>query len=76
MLGVLRRFAGFVQAHLPALDLVRVASDEPGFVQGFTQGLVITQQRSVNTVANCAGLLPLTNIAVPTARSTADQAMR
>src|SRR5690554_1546114 len=55
-LRVLRRAAGFAQAHLLPLDLARVARRETGLAQCLAQGLVVGHERARDAVADGAGL--------------------
>src|SRR5690625_3914308 len=55
-LGELGRAAGAVQAHLLALDLARIAGDEPGLAQFGLQRLVVIHQRAGDAQADGTGL--------------------
>ena len=45
-----------MQTDFLALDFSRITSHEPGFAQGFAQGLVVAHQGAGDAVANCASL--------------------
>src|SRR5580658_186668 len=55
-LGVLRTATRFATADLLALDLARIARDEPGIAQWLAQRLIVLEQGTGDAVADRAGL--------------------